>query len=123
MSDQAQRPKSLLQFLFMLVKSFIKGLPKLIARNIVKIIIITIAILAVHTYLLVDVNEGFWYSPLNKFSGMINVRNEDTGAITFWAVAIFFLTLLWRRSRTKGLKKTIGEIISLPIWLVSCIKN
>jgi len=123
MSSQTKRPETLIQFLFMLIKGFIAGLPKLIARNIIKIAITAVAILVLHTYLLVDLNEGFWFDPRNRLSGMINVRNANTGSITFWAVSMFFITQLWRRSRVKGIKKTLGEVLTLPVWLGSCIKN
>jgi hypothetical protein len=123
MSSQTKKPESFPQFLFMLVKGFITGLPKLIARNIIKIVIMAVAILILHTYLLVDLNEGFWFDPNNRLSGMINVRNANTGSITFWAVSMFFVTQLWRRSRIKGIKQTLGEVITLPVWLGSCIKN
>jgi hypothetical protein len=123
MSQQPKRPESLLQFLLMMVKGFITGLPKMILRNIVKIVIVTVAILVIHTYLLVDLNEGFWYDQYNKLSGMINVRDAETGAITFWAVAMMLLTQLWRKSRSKGITKTLGEVLSLPVWLGSCIRD
>src|SRR6056297_1901714 len=123
MSQQPKRPESLLQFLLMMIKGFIKGLPKMIVRNIVKIVIVTVLILVIHTYLLVDLNEGFWYDQFNKLSGMINVKDAETGAITFWAVAMMLLTQLWRKSRTKGLFKTLGEVVSLPVWLGSCIRD
>ncbi len=123
MSQQPKRPESLLQLLIMMVKGFITGLPRMLVKNIFKIIVVTVLILLIHTYLLVDLNEGFWYDQFNKFSGMINVKNQDTGAITFWAVAMILVTQLWRKSRTKGLFKTLGEVISIPVWLGSCIKN
>ncbi|MFP4457879.1 MAG: hypothetical protein ACLFPS_09530 [Clostridia bacterium] len=123
MSQQPKKPESLLQFILMMIKGFITGLPKMLVRNIFKIVIVTVLILLVHTYLLVDLNEGFWYDQYNKLSGMINVRDADTGAITFWSFAMMLLTQLWRKSRTKGLFKTLGELFSMPVWLGRCIKD
>ena len=96
-----QAPETLIQLLFMLVKSFIKNLPKNIVLDLVILAISFFIVLFIQTYLIVGVNEGFYADPENPFISMTALDEYRPGAIVFWSIAMFLASTLIYKMKTR----------------------
>lgn len=123
-NNQVQKsPDTLLKLIFLILKSFIKGLPRLIKRSIIKLVIIFLAVLIFNTYLLVVKNEGFSPTSGNKWLDITSLQGNIGWATTFWTFAMFFITAVLGRIKTDGLKKFLTDVFTSPGFFVKKMKE
>ncbi len=109
-------PESLLQLFLMMGKGFIKGIPTLLKKSIVKLAIIFAVIVVLNTYLLVVKNEGFAPTMGNKWLDITALQGNVGWATTFWTFAMFFATTVFARIKEDGFSKFISDLTGVPAF-------
>lgn len=109
-------PESLLQLFLMMGKGFIKGIPTLLKKSIVKLAIIFTVIVVLNTYLLVVKNEGFAPTMGNKWLDITALQGNVGWATTFWTFAMFFATTVFARIKEDGFSKFISDLTGVPAF-------
>ncbi|WP_028307956.1 hypothetical protein [Desulfitibacter alkalitolerans] len=119
----AQSPQTLLQFLALIIRGIIKNIPKMLIRAAV----IGFLVWAVHTYLLVVVNNG--YLKISSWAADIlalkwHNHNNVGRATFFWTIAGWLASyIIFVRILGNGPVKFLKEIISTPGWVLKGFKQ
>ena len=116
-------PKTSFDFLKLLIKGIITGIPGIIKFSIVSAVISFIVSNAIHFYLMGWVNDG-WSLGNNP---TINAMIFGDGQATSSRVMLFYFLLnyafwwLINTFRTKGITQTIKLIVTTPVWVTSSL--
>lgn len=122
-SQVTQKPKNLLHLFWLIIKGFFKNIPKIFKRQLVKIIVIFIAVIIVNTYLVVVKNEGFSPTSGNKLLPITALSGAMKSATIFWAFAAFFISNVIGRIRKDGIKVFFVEVFASPKFMIDNFKN
>ncbi|BEP29520.1 hypothetical protein [Helicovermis profundi] len=122
-NKESKSPKTLFQLFKLILISFIKGIPKLFKRTIIKLSVIFLIIIIINTYLLVVKNEGFSPTQGNKWLDITSLQGNVAWATAFWTFAMFFITTVLSRIKEDGLKKFLTDIFSSPSFIRKNMKS
>jgi hypothetical protein len=114
-----QPPKTLLEFLGMVLRQ----LPKNLLKSIPWMILMAGFTWVFHTYLLVAINEGFDVSGASPWlKAALSGRLWPSG-ILFWTLMGGLASFAFGQLRQNGLGKTFGAIGSTPGWMAASLKG
>lgn len=113
-------PENLWQLAVLLLKGMVKG-----SAIGIPIALITSALVwALHTYLLVVVNEGFALDLSKPLLGLIlAVQGRELSAVAFWGLLGALAWGFLLRVARMGLGKTMQDLISVPGWLRGALQQ
>jgi len=116
-------PKSLFQLLILLLKSLVKGIPKMLLRSILIGVIVWIS----HAYLIVVVNNGY-LKEASKAAEILGLHWNMKNATLFWGIAgwlatYFFFGRLFGKGIMKGPKYFFMSVAKTPGFLVQGFKK
>ena len=100
--------------LFELVLSVIKSIPRSIATQMVKSIIIFALVWLFHIVIMVFLNDGWAKAGSNLLGMILVVKGGMVEGGLFWVVLFGLLTSVFRRSRKEGLSSLISEVKDVP---------
>ncbi|MDF1617793.1 hypothetical protein [Petrocella sp. FN5] len=123
MKKSVVEPKSLFQLLILLLKSLVKGIPKMILRSILVGVIVWI----LHAYLIVVVNNGY-LKEASKAAEILGLHWNMKNATMFWGIAgwlatYFFFGRLFGKGIIKGPKYFFMSVAKTPGFLVQGFKK
>jgi phage baseplate assembly protein gpV len=116
-------PDTTLKLLWRIIKGVFTNLSRTIIYQIIRTIIVFFLVLAVHTFLVVYVNEGFNAVPSQRFVHLMALEDYNTGAVVFWTFACFFISNLFSRVRKDGLFTFSKEMVMSPLYLGQCLAS
>lgn len=116
------KPLTLISLFFLMLKGFFKGLPKMILWTIIRAAVSFLAVMILHTYLVVVKNEGFAPDPNNPFYAIMNLSGNK-GSVLFWSLAAFILSSLAGRIFFEGPLKVISGFVSVPDFIIKGFKG
>ncbi len=113
-------PENLWQLATLLLKGMVKG--SVIG---IPLALVTSALIwALHTYLLVVVNEGFALDMSKPLLGMIlAVQGRELSAMVFWGLLGGLAWGFLLRVARMGLSKTVQDLASTPVWLHGALQQ
>jgi len=116
-------PKSLFQLLLLLLKSLVKGIPKMILRS----ILIGVIVWIFHAYLVVVVNNGY-LKEASKAAEILGLHWNMKNATLFWGIGgwlatYFFFGRLFGKGIIKGPKYFFMSVAKTPGFFVQGFKK
>src|SRR4030042_3548781 len=119
MSEQ-QGPQNSIQFVTMLVKAFVTGLPRMIKTIIVTSVISGLFTLGLHFYLILVPNDGFNSSGnpiLDRILVLADVRPTPPNVLLFWFLLNFLFWWMIGVFREKGILGGLKQLATTPIFV------
>lgn len=113
-AEKEKAPESLFQLLILLVKGFIKNIPK----TLIKIGIIALLVFLLHTYLVIYPNGGF-SSMGTKLSDMLSLKQSKNTGTILWTIMSTSLLSSFTLMRTRGIPNFFKGILLLPPRLIT----
>jgi len=125
MAQEEQGPQSLLQFITMIIKAYITGIPSIIKGMIVSVIISAIITNGIHFYLMGWVNDGWNYGNVPALDGLIFMSGQETSPriMLFYFMITYLFWWVIGMFRSRGIGKTISLIATTPIWIVKSLTS
>lgn len=125
MQRQEQGPQNLVQFIGMIIKAYITGIPSMIKSMIISAILSGIIANAIHFYLMGWVNDGWNYGGNPWLDPMIFITGQETSAkvMLFYFMITYLFWWLIGMFRSRGIGKTVKLIATTPIWIVKSLTS
>ncbi len=123
MSEQ-QGPQNFLQFLFMVVKAYITGLPKMIKSFILSAAISGILTLGLHFYLILFPNDGYNTSGdplLDAILVLADRQPPGPNVFIFWFLLNFLFWYLIGVFNEKGIGGGLKQFATTPIFVLQSL--
>jgi hypothetical protein len=122
MSEQ-QGPQNFLQFLFMVVKAYITGLPKMIKSFILTAVISGVMTLGLHFYLLLFPNDGYNASgdPFLDSILVLADRPLTPNVLLYWFLLNFLFWWIVGVFAEKGIGGGIKQFASTPVFILKSL--
>lgn len=120
--EQERGPESLFEFIVMIIKAYITGIPSIIKSMIVSAVLSAFVTNAIHFYLMGWVNNGWnnagnpWLDPVIFITGQGPAK---VMLFYFMITYLFWWTIGMFRSR--GIGPTIKMIVTSPIWIIKSL--
>ncbi len=114
-----QPPKTLLEFLVMMLKQ----MPKSLLKSIPFMILMSGFTWVFHTYLLVFINQGFDISSTPPWLKAALSGPWWPSGILFWTLMGGLASFAFGQLRQNGIGKTLNAIVSTPGWIANSIKG
>jgi hypothetical protein len=112
-------PKSLLEFVWMMIKQ----MPMNLLRQIPWMILVSGFTWVFHTYVLVVINQGFDVSGASPWiKGILNAKSSPSG-ILFWTLMGGVASLGFGQLKQYGLSKSVTSIGTTPGWIAGSLKG
>lgn len=105
-------PETLPELIITIVKGIVPGFLK----NLPLTILIIVIVWALHTYLLVVINEGFNYDG-SLVSQMLATGGREATGTLFWLLIGYFVAILVYKIRYKDLGNSISRLKTVPSWV------
>lgn len=118
-----EAPDTTLKLLWWIIKGVFINLRRTFVYQIIKMVLIFIIVLAIHTFLVVYINEGFNAVPSQHFVHLMALEDYNTGAAVFWAFACFFISNLFSRVIKDGPVTFSKEMVMFPVYLVQYLAS
>ena len=115
-------PESFLEMFFLLVKEYIKGIPKSYIMSIVKTVVVFVVIF-LYSYILTMKNEGFKSAAININSFLLYIKSMSGSTLIFWAIFSFLISNISSRILNGGFSLFIKDITTTPKWLIKNFKE
>jgi hypothetical protein len=125
MSEQ-QGPQNSIQFIAMLVKAFVTGIPKMIKSIIVAAAISGVFTLGLHFYLLLFPNDGYNSSGnpiLDSILVLANVNPTPPNVLLFWFLLNFLFWWVVGVFREKGILGGVKQFATTPIFVAKSLRE
>ena len=125
MAQEEQGPQSLVQFITMIIKAYITGIPSIIKGMIVSVIISAIITNGIHFYLMGWVNDGWNYGNVPALDGLIFMSGQETSPriMLFYFMITYLFWWVIGMFRSRGIGKTVSLIATTPIWIVKSLTS
>lgn len=125
MAQQEQGPQNLIQFIGMIIKAYITGIPSIIKGMIISIIISAVITNAIHFYLMGWVNDGWNYGNVPALDGLIFMSGQETSPriMLFYFMVTYLFWWVIGMFRSRGIGKTVSLIATTPIWIVKSLTS
>ncbi len=107
----------------LMIKGYIKGLPKMLVWTIVRAAASFLIVLIIHTWLVIYKNEGFAPDPNNPVYRLIAFASTKAGSLAFWSITAFILSSLAGRIFFSGFKKLFADLASTPNWIITSFQK
>jgi hypothetical protein len=123
MSDQ-QGPQNFIQFLFMVVKSYITGLPKMVKSFILSAVISGLMTLGLHFYLLLFPNDGYNASGdpvLDAILILADRQPPGPNVLVFWFLLNFLFWYIIGVFNEKGIGGGLKQFATTPVFAVQSL--
>jgi len=122
MSEQ-QGPQNFLQFLFMVVKAYIVGIPKMIKSLIITAVISGLFTLGLHFYLLLVPNDGYNASGDPVLDSILILANVQPTAnvFVFWFLLNFLFWWVIGVFREKGIAGGLKQFVTTPVFILQSL--
>ena len=117
-NSSVKAPETLLQLFWLMIRNFVLNIPKTVVMQLIKMAVIFVIVLLIHTYLVIVKNEGFSPDQNNKFLPITAFKATYSIAVIYWTFAAFLLSTLISRIGKDGVLVFLKEIGSSPAWLV-----
>ncbi|HEX9915012.1 MAG TPA: hypothetical protein VGB32_08840 [Candidatus Bathyarchaeia archaeon] len=125
MSEQ-QGPQNSIQFIVMLVKAFVTGVPKMIKTIIITVVISGMFTLGLHFYLILVPNDGFNSSGnpiLDSILVLADVNPTPPNVLLFWFLLNFLFWWIIGVFREKGIIGGIKQFVTTPIFVAKSLRD
>jgi len=125
MSKQEQSPQNFVQFIGMIIKAYITGIPSIIKGMIISIIISAVVANAIHFYLMGWVNDGWNYGGNPALDALIFISGQETSpkVMLFYFMITYLFWWVIGMFRSKGIGKTIKLIVTTPVWIIKSLTS
>ncbi len=125
MSKQEQSPQNFVQFIGMIIKAYITGIPSIIKGMIISIIISAVVANAIHFYLMGWVNDGWNYGGNPALDALIFITGQETSpkVMLFYFMITYLFWWVIGMFRSKGIGKTIKLIVTTPVWIIKSLTS
>jgi hypothetical protein len=125
MTQQEKSPENLIQFIVMILKAYITGIPGMIKWMIISAVISGVLANAVHFYLLGWVNDGWNYGGNPWLDPIIFITGQEASpkVMLFYFMATYLFWWLIGMFRSRGIGKAVSMIASTPIWIVKSMTS
>ncbi|MCX6648616.1 MAG: hypothetical protein NTV61_04420 [Candidatus Bathyarchaeota archaeon] len=123
MSEQ-QGPQNFIQFLFMVVKAYIVGLPKMIKSLILSAVISGLITLGLHFYLLLYPNDGYNTSGdpvLDAILVLADKQPPGPNVFVFWFLLNFLFWYVIGVFNEKGIVGGLKQFATTPVFVVQSL--
>lgn len=124
MVEQEQGPQSLIEFIGMILKAYITGIPSAIKGMIVSAVISAVLGNAVHFYLMGWLNDGWnnggnpWLDPI-----IFLVGQNPAKVMLFYFMITYLFWWVIGMFRSRGIGPTLKMIVTSPIWMVKSLTS
>ena len=124
MVEQEQGPQSLIEFIGIILKAYITGIPSVIKGMVVSAVISAVLGNAVHFYLMGWLNDGWnnggnpWLDPI-----IFLVGQNPAKVMLFYFMITYLFWWLIGMFRSKGIVPTLKMIVTSPIWMVKSLTS
>jgi len=124
MVEQEQGPQSLIEFIGMIIKAYITGIPSVIKGMVVSAVISAVLGNAVHFYLMGWLNDGWnnggnpWLDPI-----IFLVGQNPAKVMLFYFMITYLFWWFIGMFRSKGIVPTLKMIVTSPIWMVKSLTS
>ncbi len=124
MVEQEQGPQSLIEFIGIILKAYITGIPSVIKGMVVSAVISAVLGNAVHFYLMGWLNDG-WNNGGNPWLDQIIflVGQNPAKVMLFYFMITYLFWWLIGMFRSKGIVPTLKMIVTSPIWMVKSLTS
>ncbi len=124
MVEQEQSPQSLIEFIGIILKAYITGIPSVIKGMVVSVVISAVLGNAVHFYLMGWLNDGWnnggnpWLDPI-----IFLVGQNPAKVMLFYFMITYLFWWLIGMFRSRGIVPTLKMIVTSPIWMVKSLTS
>ena len=125
MVEQERGPQSFVEFIGMIIKAYISGIPSVIKGMIVSVIVSAVMSNAIHFYLIGWVNDGWndggnpWLDPMLFLTSQ---PNSPKVMLAYFMITYLFWWVIGM-FRSKGIGETIKMIATSPIWIIKSLTS
>jgi hypothetical protein len=123
---EEQGPQNTIQFITMMIKGIITGIPKMIKSSIVTAIISGAVTLGLHFYLILVPNDGY-NSSGNPFLDSIlvlgNVNPTPPNVLLFWFLGNYLFWWVIGTFKEKGIVGGIKQFVTTPVFVVKSLRD
>lgn len=125
MTQQEKSPENLIQFIVMILKAYITGIPGMIKWIVFSALISGILANAVHFYLLGWVNDGWNYGGKPWLDPIIFITGQETSpkVMLFYFMITYLFWWFIGMVRSRGMGKTVSMMASTPMWIIRSLTS
>lgn len=122
--EQEKSPESLLEFIVIIIKAYITGIPSIIKSMIISVIFSAVVTNAIHFYLMGWVNNGWnnagnpWLDPMIFLTGQGPAK-----VMLFYFMVTYLFWWVIGMFRSRGVGSTVKMIATSPIWIVKSLTS
>jgi len=123
---EEQGPQNTIQFLVMMIKAIITGIPQMIKSMIVTGIISGVITLGLHFYLILVPNDGYNSSGdpiLDSILVLWNVKPTPPNVLVFWFLANYLFWWIIGTFKEKGIIGGFKQFATTPIFIAKSLKE
>ncbi|MFH1180580.1 MAG: hypothetical protein V1710_09475 [Candidatus Bathyarchaeota archaeon] len=123
---EEQGPQNTIQFLIMMIKAIITGIPQMIKSMIVTGIISGVVTLGLHFYLILVPNDGYNSSGdpiLDSILVLWNVKPTPPNVLVFWFLANYLFWWIIGTFKEKGIIGGFKQFATTPIFIANSLKE
>ncbi len=123
---EEQGPQNTIQFITMMIKSIITGIPKMIKSTIVTAAISSIVTLGLHFYLILVPNDGYNTSGdpiLDSILVLANVNPTPPNVLLFWFLANYLFWWIIGTFKERGIIGGFKQFATTPIFIATSLRD
>ncbi len=119
---QERGPESLFEFIVMIIKAYITGIPSIIKSMIVSAVLSAVVTNVIHFYLMGWVNNGWnnagnpWLDPVIFITGQGPAK-----VMLFYFMITYLFWWVIGMFRSRGIGPTIKMTVTAPIWIIKSL--
>lgn len=117
--EQQKGPQNLIEFIVVVIKAIITGIPSIIKGMIISVIFSAVVANAIHFYLMGWVNDGWNLGNDPVVNALIFANGQQTSpkVMLFYFLISYVFWWVIGMFRTRGIASTIKQIITTPVWI------
>jgi len=126
MEQQEQGPQNTIQFLTMMIKAVITGIPQMIKSMIVTSVISGAFTLGLHFYLILVPNDGYNSSGipiLDSILVLANVNPTPPNVLLFWFLANYLFWMIIGTFKEHGLVGGVKQFVTTPLFAINGLRE
>ncbi|MCW4011519.1 MAG: YIP1 family protein [Candidatus Bathyarchaeota archaeon] len=124
--SEEEGPQNTIQFLTMMIKAIITGIPQMIKSMIITAVVSGLITLALHFYLILVPNDGFNSSGdpmLDSILVLANVNPTPTNVLLFWFLGNYLFWWIIGTFKERGILGGVKQFATTPIFVATSLKE
>jgi hypothetical protein len=110
-----KQPETTVQLILLILKNYMKNFSKNTMALLVRMAIIFLVVLAIHTYLIAFYNNGFSKYNEARFVTLMNLPGTKELSLAFWFLAGFLLTSILEKN-FKNFRRFWNDFFQAPFY-------